>query len=91
VCTDKVRDIRTKVEKLQSEGELLTLIEARNFNEIVKRYRTLKQARTRFTTGFTTSSKAGSKASSEAGSKASSKAGSKASSKVGSKASSKAY
>jgi hypothetical protein len=42
---DKLADIKTKVDKLQSEGELLTLAEARNFNEIAKRYRTLKNLR----------------------------------------------
>ena len=41
----KLGDIKAKVNKMQSEGDLMTLVQARNFNEIVKRYRTLKLLR----------------------------------------------
>jgi hypothetical protein len=56
VCTDRVDAIRKTVEDLQKQdpGDHVTvtvslrkLMQDRNFNEIVKRYRTLEQARTR--------------------------------------------
>ena len=39
--TDKLLDIKTNIDKLQRQGDLITLVEARSYNEIAKRYRTI--------------------------------------------------
>jgi hypothetical protein len=41
MCTEKLTDIKTNVDKLHDQGDLITLVAAGNYNEIAKRYRTM--------------------------------------------------
>jgi hypothetical protein len=41
MCTEKLSDIKKNVEKLQRQGDLITLVAAGSYNEIAKRYRTM--------------------------------------------------
>jgi hypothetical protein len=41
MCAEKLADIKKNVEKLQRQGDLITLVAAGNYNEIAKRYRTM--------------------------------------------------
>ena len=41
LCTEKLSDIKKNVEKLQRQGDLITLVDVGNYNEIAKRYRTM--------------------------------------------------